>query len=130
LKANQHHEPEKERMDTLQATGVSTSSYRGDSLLDDADESGEENDDGFCDENGDDVVVDKDDSSTADNDAPDTNCQSLIFMFDCETTGLSVYEDHITELAAEVLVPSGVSISTTKFSSLCYIARHIPKKGF
>ena len=100
------------------------SSYRGDSVLDDADESGEENDDGFCDENGDDVVVDEDDSSTADNDAPDTNCQSLIFMFDCETTGLSVYEDHITELAAEMLVPSGVSISTTVGTKWCVYQHH------
>ena len=43
MKANQHHELEMERMDTLQ---TNMSNYRGDILLDEADVSGEKNDDG------------------------------------------------------------------------------------
>jgi len=128
MKASQRHELEKDRMDTLQASGVSTSTYHGDSLLD-GEQSSEDNDD--YDENGEDwnVALDEDD---AEGDAPATNSRSrsLIFIFDCETTGLSIYQEHMVELAAEVLVPSGVTISRTEFSSLCYTARRIPKQGY
>ena len=44
MKASQRHELEKDRMDTLQASGVSTSTYHGDSLLD-GEQSSENNDD-------------------------------------------------------------------------------------
>jgi len=100
-------------MDTLQATGVSTSNYKSDSILDDGndDESGDE-DDGSCDENDslfsqDDIVSSRTDSSS------DPTCLLLLFVFDGETTGFHIYRDHIMELVAQVVVPGGVSISTT-----------------
>jgi len=48
-------------------------------------------------------------------------------FFDCETSGLSMYKHHITELAAKVVAPSDVSISATDFSALCY--PHISASG-
>jgi len=59
----------------------------------------------------------------------DPNSLPLLFIFDCETTGLHIYKDHIVELAAQVAVPEGVLVGTDEFSSLCYTARHIPKQG-
>ena len=140
-KANQRHEMEKERMDILQASGVSTSSYKGDSLLDD--ESSDEDYDGSYNENDDaffsEVVAtavsnadtaENDDSTVFDADecnSDPNNYLPLLFMFDCETTGLSIYQDHIVELAAQVVVPEGASLGTTEFTTLCYIAQRIPK---
>ncbi|XP_065915443.1 uncharacterized protein [Dysidea avara] len=130
-KANQRHEMEKARMDTLKTTGVSTSSYKGDSLLDNGnDESGDENNNGSGDDLDDDGLFVHDDDPVSDGADcnSDPNCLPLLFVFDCETTGLHIYKDHIVELAAQVVVPEGVSVSTNEFSSLCYTARRIPKQ--
>ena len=131
-KANQRHEMEKARMDTLKTKGVSTSSYKGDSLLDNGnDESGDENNNGSDDDLDDDGLFVHDDDPVSDGADcnSDPNCLPLLFVFDCETTGLHIYKDHIVELAAQVVVPEGVSVSTNEFSSLCYTARRIPKQG-
>jgi len=42
----------------------------------------------------------------------------LFFLFDIETTGLSIYEDHITEIAAKVVGVPTSSVSQPTFSSL------------
>ena len=49
----------------------------------------------------------------------------LLFLYDCETTGLSCYNDHIIEIASIVLVPDNApaSITKSKFSSLCHTSR-------
>lgn len=47
----------------------------------------------------------------------------LLFLYDCETTGLSIYNDHIIEIAAE-LVDCPVA-----FSSLVKTSRRIPAPG-
>ena len=54
----------------------------------------------------------------------------LLFLYDCETTGLNCYEDRIIEIASVVLVPDNApSITQAKFSSLCYTSRQSNPKG-
>ena len=48
----------------------------------------------------------------------------LLFLYDCESTGLSIYKEHIIEIAAEVVNPP-VSYSRTTFESLVKTARSI-----
>ena len=57
------------------------------------------------------------------------DCDPLYFFYECETTGGSYYRDHIIEVAASVLVPDGLDITITQFSSLCHTSRHIARKG-
>ena len=52
----------------------------------------------------------------------------LLFFYDCETTGFSIYNDHITDIAARV-VASPVPLSCPTFSSLVKTARRIPPAG-
>ena len=49
-------------------------------------------------------ITQPDDTSTAD-------AHPLLFFFDCETTGLSIYNDHITEIAAKVIAVPHSSVS-------------------
>ena len=51
--------------------------------------------------------------------------KQLLFLYDCETTGLSHYVEHIIEIASVVIVPDDSTITQTEFSSLCYTPRHI-----
>jgi len=53
----------------------------------------------------------------------------LFFLFDIETTGLSIYEDHITEIAAKVIGVPTSSVSQPTFSSLVRTTRKISKRG-
>ena len=52
----------------------------------------------------------------------------LLIFYDCETTGLSIYNDHITDIAAKV-VACPVALSIPPFSSLVKTSRHIPAAG-
>ena len=52
----------------------------------------------------------------------------LLFLFDCETTGLSIYTDHITDIAAKV-ISSPVPLTSPTFSSLVKTLKRIPSKG-
>lgn len=54
--------------------------------------------------------------------------QPLLFFYDCETTGLSIYNDHITDIAAKVIA-SPVPVPTPTFSSLVMTSRQIPAAG-
>ena len=51
----------------------------------------------------------------------------LLIFYDCETTGLSIYNEHVTELLAVkfIGVPSA-SLTTSSVSSLIRTPRHIP----
>jgi len=49
----------------------------------------------------------------------------LFILFDCETTGFSIYSDHITEIGAKVIA-SLIPIINPTFSSLVRTARNIP----
>lgn len=53
----------------------------------------------------------------------------LLIFYDCETTGLSIYNEHITELAAKVTGIPTSSVSMPSFSSLVRTPRHIPAAG-
>ena len=57
----------------------------------------------------------------------------LLFLYDCETTGLNRYydHDHIIEIASIVLVPDNAPASITKseFSSLCHTSRRSDPGG-
>ena len=62
-------------------------------------------------------------------DADSAVSQPLLFFYDCETTGLSIYDDHITEIAAKPIGISGFSVNMPSFSSLVHTPRNIPRKG-
>ena len=53
----------------------------------------------------------------------------LLFFYDCETTGLDVYNECITELAAKVVAVPKLSVSQPTFSSLVKPTRNIPDQG-
>ena len=56
------------------------------------------------------------------------NAQPLLVLYDCETTGLNIYSDHIIEIAAEVM-HCPVSLPNLSFSSLVKTSRRIPIPG-
>ena len=52
----------------------------------------------------------------------------LLIFYDCETTGFSIYNDHLTDIAAKV-INSPVPLSSPTFSSLVKTSRRIPAAG-
>ena len=52
----------------------------------------------------------------------------LLVLFDCETTGLSIYSDHITDIGAKVLNPP-VPVHVPTFSTLVRTGRTISSTG-
>ncbi len=52
----------------------------------------------------------------------------LLVLFDCETTGLSIYVDHITDIAAKVMNPP-ITLNDPTFSSLVRTGRNISSAG-
>ncbi len=52
----------------------------------------------------------------------------LLIFYDCETTGLDIYSEHITDIGAKV-VNSPVPLETPTFSSLVATSREIPPRG-
>lgn len=111
-------------MVTLHALGISTSSYAGDTAIPECDDE-DEHDDTVEDQQQDEVMP-------FENITVDSNTHTgkpLLFMYDCETTGGSFYQDHIMEIGSAVIAPDGVSISNHEFSSLCHTSRHIVRKG-
>ena len=67
------------------------------------------------------------DDTTTDDNREQTN--PVLFLYDCEATGFSIYDDHITEIAAKVVGVPLSSVSQPFFSSLIHTPRKIPKKG-
>ena len=118
--ASHRHEQEKDFMVTLQTSGIITSSYSTDSALEEDTVEVERLE---PDEELDDTFVNAATDSTVESGKP------LLFMYDCETTGGSHLRDHIMEVGSVVLVPDGVSITTTEFSSLCHTSQHIARQG-
>ena len=57
------------------------------------------------------------------------NADPLLFFYDCETTGYSIYHEHITEIAAKVVGVPLSSLSQPTFSTLVKTTRNISKKG-
>ena len=52
----------------------------------------------------------------------------LLVFYDCEATGLSVYSDHITDIAAKVVNPP-VPVPSPTFSSLVRTGKTISATG-
>ena len=52
----------------------------------------------------------------------------LLIMFHCETTGFSIYSDHITDIAAKV-VASPVPVYQPTFTSLVRTSKNISAAG-
>ena len=57
------------------------------------------------------------------------NAHPLLFFYDCEATGLSIYDDNITDIAAKVVGVPLNSVSKPSFSSLVHTPHNIPKRG-
>ena len=116
-------------MATLQYVGIDTSLYTSqtavppDSLDSDDNISPEDRLSNDCDN--DESIVQLDDGV----DVTPNDSEPLLFFYDCETTEGSYHQDHIIEVAATVVVPDGLHITSTQFSSLCHISRHIARKG-
>ena len=68
-----------------------------------------------------------DQSQDEDQDSSD-DAHPLLILYDCETTGFSIYDDHITDIAAEVIA-SPAPLHTPTFSSLVKTSRRIPAAG-
>ena len=53
----------------------------------------------------------------------------MLFIYDCETTGLGIYTEHITEIAAKITGVPLSSISQPTYTSLVKTSRTISKNG-
>ena len=70
-------------------------------------------------------------AATRDEGRSSSDTRQLIFFYDCEATGLNVYKQHITEIAAKVYVADAIQppVSRAIFSSLVRTTRFIPERG-
>ena len=57
------------------------------------------------------------------------NWKQLLFLYDCETTGLSHYEEHVIEIGCLVILPDNLSVTQLEFSSLCHTSHRIDPQG-
>jgi len=57
--------------------------------------------------------------NTARNETP------LLFIYECQTTGGNIHDDHIIEMAAEVIGTEKEFVTVKSFSELCYTTRPI-----
>ena len=73
-------------------------------------------------------VVDNDHSGETSGGSSD-NAHPLLLFYDCETTGFSVYTEHIMEIAAKVVGVPLSSFSQPTFLSLVKTSGNISKKG-
>ena len=55
--------------------------------------------------------------------------EDALFLFDTETTGLNIYEDHIIEIAAKVTSVPLYAVTQPSFTSMVHTPRNIPWKG-
>ncbi len=69
-----------------------------------------------------------DDGDDNDDDGIDLDHHPLLIFYDCEATGLSIYNDHITDIGAKV-VACPTPLRQPTFSSLVRTTRHIPAPG-
>ena len=120
-RASRRYEEEKEYMVTLEAVGISTATYSADTAMGDATLDDRDNDE--------DVHLDEEFGSLSTTPTVSLDGKPLYIFYDCETTGGSHYNDHIIEVAATVMVPDSISITTPEFSSLCRTSRHIAAIG-
>ena len=123
-------------MVTLQAVGVGTGSYDGDSALpSQVQPEGIEDIYGYDQNDNDNVSCYSFDNGTVSSYEPrspgsdDSDSNPVIFIYDCEATGGNIHKDHIIEVASLVIEPDGVSVTEKSFTALCRSSRHICKIG-
>ena len=113
-------------METLRGLGSAVGEYAGDGRGEaesDAQAATSVDQDSIDAEPGiDDQSMEDEEGDSDDSHAP------LLFFYDCETTGFSIYNDHVTDIAARV-VASPVPLSCPTFSSLVKTSRRIPAAG-
>ena len=132
-KTNKRHAAEKEHMITLRAVGCTTAEYVGSSgtaeatsstAIEERDEVVDEEDQPF----GDDNNADECEEVSANVNGPSSDELPLLFFFDCESTGGSMYTDHMIEVGAKVVaVPDSVSITQRWYGSLIHSSQSITK---
>ena len=130
---NKRHSAEKEHVITLRAVGCTTAEYVGSSataeatsstVIEEKDVVGDEEDQSFGDEDN----ADELEEVSAGVDGPSSDELPLLFFFDCESTGGSMYSDHIIEVGAKVVaVPNSVNITQHQYGSLIHSSRNIAK---
>ena len=118
------HEKEKAFMEQLHCAGATVGEYVGNGQG----ETERTDTEDKCDEDTEPVVDDHHESEEASEGSSD-DAHPLLFCYDCETTGFSVYSEHITEIAAKVVGVPLSSFSQPTFSSLVKTSRNISKKG-
>lgn len=118
------HEREKTFMHRISEAGCSTGEYVGDGRGEDVAMNEPPNDDNLPDELEPQVVEATDEEMECDG----NHDKPLLILYDCETTGLSIYKDHITEIAAKV-VNSPIPLDFPTFSSLVRSGRSISATG-
>lgn len=117
------HEQEKDFMETLRGLGSAVGDYVGNGqgeseTVTQASTAAEVDLDADV---GPSIELDDDDAALETSD----DAHPLLFFYDCETTGFSMYNDNITDIAAKV-VACPVSLQTPIFSSLVRTSRRIP----
>ena len=115
-------------MITLRAVGCTTAEYVGSSGTTEATSSTvEDEEDQPSGYEGDENNADESEEVSADVDKPSDELP-LLFFFDCESTGGSMYTDHIVEAGAKVIaVPNSVNITWHQYGSLIHSSQSIAK---
>lgn len=118
------HEQEKDFMETLRGLGSAVGDYVGNGqgeseTVTQASTAAEVDLDADV---GPSIELDDDDDAALET---SDDAHPLLFFYDCETTGFSMYNDNITDIAAKV-VACPVSLQTPIFSSLVRTSRRIP----
>ena len=118
------HEKERAYMEQLRCAGATVGEYVGNGQG----ETERTDTEDKCDEDAEPEVDDHHECDDASEGSSD-DAHPLLFFYDCETTGFSVYSEHITEIAAKVVGVPLSSLSQPTFSSLLKTSRNITKKG-
>lgn len=108
-------------METMRGLGSAVGEYVGDGQGEAEAEGGETSTSDDIQE----LEVDGLVSEIEDND----DAKPLLVFYDCETTGFSIYKDHITEVAAKIVAMPTAHITNPTFSSLVRTSRNIPPAG-
>ena len=122
---SERYEREKALMETLRGLGSAVGEYVGSGqgeVESDVQETASVNLD-FVD-----AELEVDDQLMGNEEDSDDDRHPLLILYDCETTGLSIYNDHITDIAGKVIA-SPVPLSKPTFSSLVKTSRRIPAAG-
>lgn len=124
------HEREKDYLSQLERLGNVVGEYVGDGQGEDSGSVVQEVDFDAVDDDFGVVYADLevDDLSMEQSEDSSDEAQPLLFLYDCETTGFSIYNEQIIEIAAEI-VDCPVSYASNNFSSLVKTSRRIPAAG-